>query len=80
MTTCFSVIPFSSLGKQNGMLLGIKADEVIIRHEEEENKLNNVIVGIYDEHLSKNGNYTALVGLNLLERRENNEHITSIKV
>ena len=39
----FRVIPFSSLGKQNGMLLGIKADEVIIQHDEEENKLNNVI-------------------------------------
>ena len=28
------VIPFSSLGKQNGMLLGIKAEEVVIKNEE----------------------------------------------
>lgn len=76
----FRVIPFSSLGKQNGMLLGIKADKVIISFEEEEIIINNSIIGIYDEHLTKNGNYTALVGLDLLERRTDSEFTSNIKV
>ena len=43
------VIPYSSLGKQNGMLLGIKADEVKV---EDETIKNNVIIGIYNKALT----------------------------
>ena len=60
------VIPFSSLGKQNGMLLGIKADEISIKSEDETITKDNVIVGIYDKSLTKRGEYRALVGMNLL--------------
>ena len=69
----FRVIPFSSLGKQNGMLLGIKMDEVLIITEEEQIQVPNVIVGISNQALTKNGLYTALVGLDILERRQYNE-------
>lgn len=58
------MIPFSSLGKQNGMLIGIKADEIEIM-EECSNKLNNVIVGIYNKSFSKKGEYNALIGIDL---------------
>lgn len=75
----FRVIPFSSLGNQNGMLLGIKADKVIISFEEEI-IISNSIIGIYDAHLTKNGKYTALVGLDLLERRTESEFTSNIKV
>jgi stage II sporulation protein GA (sporulation sigma-E factor processing peptidase) len=61
------VIPFSSLGKQNGMLLGIKAQEVRIDGEARNMVKNNVIVGMYDKPLTKKGEYRALVGMNLLE-------------
>ena len=37
-------IPFTSLGKQNGMLVGIKADEIEIESEYEKKKSNNVII------------------------------------
>ena len=60
------VIPFSSLGKQNGMLLGIKADGICIESEDEIYTKDNVIVGIYDKSLTKRGEYRALVGMNLL--------------
>lgn len=60
------VIPFSSLGKQNGMLLGIKADEVNIESDEVSVTKENVIVGIYDKSLTKRGEYRALIGINLL--------------
>ena len=60
------VIPFSSLGKQNGMLLGIKAKEVKIKYEEEEIKKDNVIIGIYNKSLTKRGEYRALLGIELI--------------
>ena len=60
------VIPFSSLGKQNGMLLGIKAEEVMIKKEEENKIKENIIIGIYDKSLTKRGEYRALVGIELM--------------
>lgn len=57
-------IPFSSLGKQNGMLLGIKAERIKIKNKESEKK--DVIVGIYDKSLTKRGEYRALMGIELL--------------
>lgn len=76
----FRVIPFSSLGKQNGLLLGFKADKLVILLEEEQKTLTQVIIGIYDKSLTKNGAYTGLIGLDILERCEENEYIGNIKV
>ena len=59
-------IPFKSLGKENGMLLGIKIDGVEIEKEEEKSQVKNVIIGIYDKSLTKRGEYRALVGLEIL--------------
>lgn len=61
------LIPFSSLGKQNGMLIGIKPEFVLIKKEEEEFKKENIIIGIYNKSLTKRGEYRALVGLPLIE-------------
>lgn len=60
------VIPFSSLGKQNGMLIGIKPEELTVINDENENKINNVIIGIYNKSLTKRGEYRALIGIELL--------------
>ena len=60
------VIPFSSLGKQNGMLLGIKAEEVVIKTEEENKTKENVIIGIYNKSLTKRGEYRALLGIEFM--------------
>lgn len=59
-------IPFSSLGKQNGMLLGIKADEIVVEKEEENKISKNVIIGVYERSLTKRGEYRALIGLELI--------------
>ena len=59
-------IPFSSLGKQNGMLLGIRADEIQVEIEDEKKISNNVIIGIYDKSLTKRGEYRALIGIELI--------------
>ncbi len=57
------LIPFSSLGKQNGMLIGIKPDYLKIIKEEQIEKRQNVILGIYDKSLTKKGEYRALMGM-----------------
>ena len=59
-------IPFSSLGKENGMLVGIKISEIIVKNEDEEKKTSNIIIGIYNRSLTKRGEYRALVGVDLL--------------
>ena len=38
--------------------------------EENNNIIENVIVGIYNGHLSKTGKYKALIGLELLDYKE----------
>ena len=59
-------IPFSSIGKANGMLLGIKADKLIIKNEEETKEIEKVILAIYNKSLTKRGEYRALLGINII--------------
>ena len=59
-------IPFSSIGKTNGMLLGVKADKLIIKNEEENKKIEKVILAIYNKSLTKRGEYRALLGINII--------------
>lgn len=59
------MIPFSSLGKENGMLLGFKPDSVLIKGIEEK-EIKNVIVAIYNNSLSKNQEYGALLHPDIL--------------
>ena len=59
-------IPFSSLGKENGMLVGIKISEIVVKSEDDEKKTSNIIIGIYERSLTKRGEYRALVGVDLL--------------
>ena len=71
------VIPFSSLGKNNGMLLGMKIEKITIHIDDTEEEIPNIIIGIYDQIFSKNNQYAALIGLEALERRNENECIAS---
>lgn len=58
-------IPFSSLGRQNGMLVGIQPTYVEIIDEQDTFKKEDVIVGIYENSFTKDGKYQALIGMNL---------------
>ena len=62
--TKLKIIPFSSLGKQNGMLIGIKPEKLEVINEQTEEK-NNAIIGIYNKSLTKHGEYKALIGMAL---------------
>lgn len=64
----FRVLPFSSLGKQNGMLLGFKVDKAEAEINDEEIIRDDVIVGIYDKKLSNKSQYESLIGLNYVEK------------
>ncbi len=59
-------IPFSSLGKENGMLVGIKIPEILVQKDDEEKKTSNIIIGLYNKTLTKRGEYRALVGADLI--------------
>ena len=64
-TRC-SIIPFKSIGKDNGIILGFRPD--IIKLEEDDEWIEKkAIIGIYNATLSKHGKYSGLIGLNTLE-------------
>ena len=73
----FRIIPFNSIGKQNGMLIGIKTDFVKVMFEEKKKYIEDVIIGIYDKKINKE--YSALIGLELLEGESENADIRNIK-
>ena len=60
------LIPYSSLGKQNGILLGIKPEYVKVSTEENE-RIITAIIGIYNKSLTKRGEYRALIGVECIE-------------
>jgi len=60
------VIPYSSLGKQNGMLLGIRGEILTINLKEEKKIIDKVIIGIYDKSLTRKGEYKSLLGIEVL--------------
>jgi stage II sporulation protein GA (sporulation sigma-E factor processing peptidase) len=70
------LIPFSSLGNENGVLFGFKPDYVKI-YADEEKMQKNVIVGVYNGKLTKTNLYSGLIGLNLLEGESKHEFIKS---
>lgn len=61
------MVPFMSIGKENGMLLGIRANKVEVENEDVDIKRKNIIIAIYNNKLTKDNKYNALIGLNLLE-------------
>lgn len=70
----FKLIPFSSLGNDNGLLIGFKPDYIKI-YREEEYLRDDVIVAIYDGRLSKNNMYTSLIGLDIINNSKQEEVI-----
>ena len=76
----FKIIPFKSIGKQNGMLVGFKADKLQIDINDDVEEIKNIIIGIYNGRFSKSEKYSALIGLDILERGNENEFATNAKV
>lgn len=64
----FRVIPFRSLGKENGMLVGFRPDRVQIILDGEPVSLDETVVAIYHKPLDPEGAYQALIHPALLDR------------
>ncbi len=62
----FRLLPFKDIGKENGMLLGIKPDSLKIYDEYETKEINDVILGVYFNKLSNTNEYFALLHTDLL--------------
>lgn len=61
----FKLIPFSSLGNDNGLLIGFKPDYIKV-YGEDEILRDDVLIGIYDGKLSRTNGYASLIGLNII--------------
>ncbi len=62
----FRIIPFTSLGMENGILIGFKPDNVTLKLKGDEMNIKKIIIGISTNRLSKNGDYTALLNPDIL--------------
>lgn len=60
------LIPFSALGTEKGLLLGIKPENFYINYQGKIVENKKVIVGLYNKKLSRNNKYNALVGLDIV--------------
>ncbi len=64
--TKFRIIPFKSLGSENAMMIGFKPDEFNIENQNEKQIIKEIIIGIYNKRLSRDGEYSALIHPDIL--------------
>jgi len=57
------MIPFTSIGKNSGMLIGFRPDQVMVGAK---NSRQDVVIGIYNDRLTPDGRYQALLSPELL--------------
>ncbi|MDN5276363.1 MAG: hypothetical protein PWR01_328 [Clostridiales bacterium] len=57
----FRIIPYTTVGNPSGLLMGFKPDEVLVLKNGKWYTVGNVVVGIYNDKLSKSEHYQALV-------------------
>lgn len=62
------IIPFSSIGKEGGMMVGFKPDYIKVQNNDNSDEIiiKKIIIGIYNNKLSKIGKYEGLIGLDIL--------------
>lgn len=64
------LIPFHSLGCDNGMIEGITVDRICIKKDGESIVEDNSVIGIYKGKLSGNGMYSMIINPESIEERE----------
>lgn len=64
--TRFRVIPFESIGKSKGLLIGFKPDMITVDFNNKITEIGNAVLGIYHRILSPDGTYRALLNPDLL--------------
>jgi len=63
----FSVIPFNSLGRTNGLMLGFRPDEVIAVRQQQPVRINKAVIAIYHKKMDPGDSYHALMHPDLLD-------------
>lgn len=61
------VIPFTSIGKKNGMMVGVRADQVVVTVGSQPVFHRNAVIGIYKERLSPEGTFQLLIPAEMVE-------------
>lgn len=55
------IIPFKTIGKENGMLIGFRPDAIKITNNNSVHCLRNAVVAVHQHRLDPEGNYQALI-------------------
>lgn len=63
----FCVIPFQSVGKKNGILYGIRIDEMVVLIDGEPYFLYSPVIAIYEGTLSNKGKYSMILNRDTFE-------------
>jgi len=61
------LIPFTSIGKKHGLLVGLRSDEIAVEAGNRRVSLPGVIVGLYQEKLSPEGKFQMLLPASIFE-------------
>lgn len=62
------LIPYSSIGKENGALLGVKAEFIDIRQDGKYHRTTAGVLAVYQGKLSQDGEYQVIVHPGMLEK------------
>ncbi|WP_054694515.1 sigma-E processing peptidase SpoIIGA [Syntrophomonas palmitatica] len=62
------LIPFQSIGKKNGVLLGIRADEITLASGRKNISYRNLVIGLYRDKLSRDGSFRLLIPAEVINR------------
>ncbi len=62
------LIPFKSIGSKNGILIGFKPDYIRIREGDFETTYHKLLIGIFNDKLSVDNQYSGLLNLGILNR------------
>lgn len=67
-----TLIPFKSIGNDNGIILGFRPDKILIKLKDEEDEivLHKTIVGIYNGNLSHDNEFSALLNYESIIMKE----------
>ncbi len=65
----FRLIPFKSIGNENGFLIGIKVNEVIIYSENEKYVTNDIYIAIANFKLSNTDSFSALINPEIMNMK-----------
>jgi stage II sporulation protein GA (sporulation sigma-E factor processing peptidase) len=62
------ILPFSSLGKRSGLLIGFRPDRIVVEDNGAETIRTDVIIGMCNRNLSSQGEYHALLHPDLVHK------------